>query len=97
MFGFSRGAFTIRTLVDLVHKQGLLPTEFREKRVTHREMVRNSNDAWRAFCTHDQERKKNIWVLLRFPSYETPFWALGRVRGQPSYDESKKSGFGPRA
>ena len=26
MFGFSRGAFTIRTLVDFVANQGLLPT-----------------------------------------------------------------------
>ena len=77
MFGFSRGAFTIRMLIDLIHKQGLLPTEFDGKRVTHQEMVRNSNDAWRAFCAQDEERKRISGFYCVFPSYETPSWALG--------------------
>ena len=66
MFGFSRGAFTVRMLIDLIRTQGLLPTEFNRKRVTHQEMVRNSKDAWRAFCEQDEERKKNIWVSIAF-------------------------------
>lgn len=92
MFGFSRGAFTIRMLIDLIHKQGLLPTEFGGKRVTHQEMVRNSNDAWRAFCAQDAERKKNIWVLLRLPKLRD--WVLGawkRFWGRPSYAEVKQA------
>ncbi|MBM3655013.1 MAG: DUF2235 domain-containing protein, partial [Alphaproteobacteria bacterium] len=92
MFGFSRGAFTIRMLIDLIHKQGLLPTEFNEKRVTHQEMVRNSNDAWRAYCAQDTERKKNIWVLLRLPKLrDAVLGAWKRFWGQPSYEEVKKA------
>jgi uncharacterized protein (DUF2235 family) len=92
MFGFSRGAFTIRMLIDLIHKQGLLPTEFGGKRVTHQEMVRNSNDAWRAFCAQDEERKKNIWVLLRLPKLRDAVLGVWKqLRGQPSYADVKEA------
>ena len=78
MFGFSRGAFTIRMLIDLIAKQGLLPTEFNGRRVSHQEMVRNSDDAWRAFCAQDDERKKNIWVNLAFAqAARRRSWASG--------------------
>nr|WP_256031909.1 DUF2235 domain-containing protein [Methylocystis suflitae] len=92
MFGFSRGAFTVRMLIDLIRTQGLLPTEFKQKRVTHQEMVRNSEDAWRAFCEQDKERKKNIWVFLRLPKLRDAIFGVWKqLRGQPSYADVKKA------
>lgn len=64
MFGFSRGAFTIRTLVDFIDKEGLLPTMYDGKRFSHGDMQRNSSAAWRAYCTKDQARDTNVWVRL---------------------------------
>ncbi|MBG0800079.1 DUF2235 domain-containing protein [Methylocystis sp. H4A] len=92
MFGFSRGAFTVRMLIDLIRTQGLLPTEFNRKRVTHQEMVRNSEDAWRAFCEQDKERKKNIWVFLRLPKLRDAIFGVWKqLRGQPSHADVKKA------
>jgi len=86
MFGFSRGAFTIRMLVDLIAKEGILPTEVDNRRVSHQEMIRNSEDAWRAFCDKDPERKKNIWFMLRLPRLrDAIFGVWKKLRGQPSY------------
>ena len=48
MFGFSRGAFTIRTLIALIDSQGLVPREIDGERVSHAEMERNAMAAWRA-------------------------------------------------
>ncbi|WP_309668289.1 DUF2235 domain-containing protein [Tabrizicola sp.] len=44
LFGFSRGAFTVRTLAALVARQGLMPQD-----VTRAEMDRNAMAAWRAY------------------------------------------------
>lgn len=86
MFGFSRGAFTIRMLVDLIAKQGLLPTEVNGRRVSHQEMIRNSNDAWRAFCAKDPERRNNLWVALGLPKLRDKILSAWKsFRGQPSY------------
>jgi uncharacterized protein (DUF2235 family) len=61
MFGFSRGAFTIRTLIGLIHHEGLVPNRlFSEtdtpegatrncETVTHEEMTRNVSNAWRSY------------------------------------------------
>lgn len=48
MFGFSRGAFTIRTLIDLIRIEGLLPND-----ITRVEMRRLSMAAWRSYRKHD--------------------------------------------
>src|SRR3954447_11264910 len=48
MFGFSRGAFTIRTLTGLIESEGLLPASFR-KNVSRAEMRRNVAKAWRSY------------------------------------------------
>jgi uncharacterized protein (DUF2235 family) len=63
MFGFSRGAFTIRTLIDLVAKEGLLPDKIGGQTVTHAEMRRNSMAAWRSYCRKDPARNQNVWVM----------------------------------
>jgi Uncharacterized alpha/beta hydrolase domain (DUF2235) len=49
MFGFSRGAFTIRTLVGLIHHEGLIPAEIDGQVVSREEMHRNSMEAWRTY------------------------------------------------
>jgi hypothetical protein len=49
MFGFSRGAFTIRTLIGLIHHEGLVPAEIDGRRVSSDEMGRNAKAAWRSY------------------------------------------------
>ncbi|WP_298240309.1 DUF2235 domain-containing protein [uncultured Bradyrhizobium sp.] len=59
IFGFSRGAFTVRTLAALIASQGLVPAEIENVPVSHAEMERNAMAAWRAY------RKKSVgyWSL----------------------------------
>jgi len=49
MFGFSRGAFTIRALIEMVRYEGLVSREFNGKVTSYAEMDRNSMAAWRAY------------------------------------------------
>lgn len=49
LFGFSRGAFTVRTLASMVAMQGLMPREIDGKRVSGPEMSRNTMAAWLAY------------------------------------------------
>ncbi|MCJ2110267.1 DUF2235 domain-containing protein [Methylobacterium sp. E-025] len=51
MFGFSRGAFTIRTLAALIASQGLVPARIGTSPVSRVEMDRNAMAAWRAYRT----------------------------------------------
>ena len=49
MFGFSRGAFTVRTLAGMIQRQGLMPRVINGRTVTVAEMDRNSRGAWHAY------------------------------------------------
>ncbi len=49
LFGFSRGAFTVRTLAGMLRFQGLMPVEINGRRVTDAEMKRNSMRAWERY------------------------------------------------
>lgn len=49
IFGFSRGAFTARTLAALISSQGLVPAQIDGAPVTHAEMQRNAMAAWREY------------------------------------------------
>ncbi|WP_298257304.1 DUF2235 domain-containing protein [Bradyrhizobium sp.] len=49
MFGFSRGAFTIRTLIGLIHSEGLIPVQIEGEAVSRAEMRRNTTAAWRSY------------------------------------------------
>ena len=65
MFGFSRGAFTIRTLIGLINSQGLVPNTLYGETVTHDEMTRNVNNAWRRYRQHMAPWHKTlptIWI-----------------------------------
>jgi uncharacterized protein (DUF2235 family) len=53
LFGFSRGAFTVRTLAAFISNQGLIPRTFPKNGktviVTHAEMEHYTRAAWRAY------------------------------------------------
>ena len=70
MFGFSRGSFTIRTLIGLMHHEGLVPAQIGGQAVSHAEMQRNVMEAWRRY------RSKTIPWWKTFPTV----WAARAVR-----------------
>ena len=90
MFGFSRGAFSVRTLIALIESEGLIPTTIDGNIVTQAEMERNSEAAWRAYrakCTPSAElglpvvgravRDVTLWAwhgALRHRPYDQPLW-----------------------
>lgn len=49
LFGFSRGAFTVRTLASMIRFQGLMPLMIGDRPVTDNEMKRNSKRAWEKY------------------------------------------------
>jgi uncharacterized protein (DUF2235 family) len=70
MFGFSRGSFTIRTLIGLMDHEGLVPAQIGNENVSHAEMARNVMEAWRSY------RSKTIPWRKTFPSV----WLARAVR-----------------
>ena len=58
LFGFSRGAFTVRTLAGMIAHQGLMPRERKGRQVTTAEMRSNARGAWRAY-----RAASTPWVL----------------------------------
>jgi uncharacterized protein (DUF2235 family) len=65
MFGFSRGAFTIRVLIELMRTEGLVPRIINGRLISHAEMDRNVMAAWRAY--RDKSAKLNIWAMFFRP------------------------------
>lgn len=51
LFGFSRGAFTVRTLAGMLRFQGLMPLMIGGRAVTDAEMRRNVQRAWERYRT----------------------------------------------
>ena len=49
LFGFSRGAFTVRTLASMIRYQGLMPLMIGDRPVTDAEMKRNAMRAWEKY------------------------------------------------
>jgi uncharacterized protein (DUF2235 family) len=49
LFGFSRGAFTVRTLAGMLRFQGLMPLMIGDRAVSDAEMKRNTMRAWEAY------------------------------------------------
>ena len=49
MFGFSRGSFTIRTLIGLMHYEGLVPAAIGGETVPRAVMAHNVRAAWRSY------------------------------------------------
>jgi uncharacterized protein (DUF2235 family) len=59
LFGFSRGAFTVRTLAGMIAMQGLMPAD-----VTSAEMNRNALGAWRAYRKETAPLLKDGWLQM---------------------------------
>jgi uncharacterized protein (DUF2235 family) len=49
MFGFSRGAFTIRTLIGMIHHEGLLPAETKDGLLPLPRLREDIRAAWRSY------------------------------------------------
>lgn len=62
IFGFSRGAFTARTLAALIGSQGLVPAEIKGAPVSHAEMERNAMAAWRKY------RRSSVPFYMTLPT-----------------------------
>jgi uncharacterized protein (DUF2235 family) len=65
IFGFSRGAFTARTLAGLIASQGLVPATIKGTTVSHAEMQRNAMAAWREYRRETVPWRKSlptIWI-----------------------------------
>lgn len=65
LIGFSRGAFTVRTLAGLISFQGLMPREINGNQVSTAEMKRNACGAWRAYraATISREAGNVGWTV----------------------------------
>ncbi|OAF12455.1 hypothetical protein AYJ54_06410 [Bradyrhizobium centrolobii] len=65
IFGFSRGAFTARTLAAMIASQGLVPAKIGKDAVSHAEMQRNAMAAWREYRRTTVPMSKSlptIWI-----------------------------------
>jgi uncharacterized protein (DUF2235 family) len=100
LFGFSRGAFTVRTLAALVAMQGLMPRRVGGVDVTSAEMSRNANAAWLAYRTMTAPlvaQGKSVWNPLNWQMNplisvirglrDGVTWAKRRLLGQQVHAE----------
>ena len=72
IFGFSRGAFTARTLAALIASQGLVPAKIDGRPVSHDEMQRNVMAAWREYRRKSVPWYKSlptIWIVRLHPRH----------------------------
>ena len=76
MFGFSRGAFTIRTLAGLIGSQGLVPKTIDGKTVRRIDMKRNARGAWRAY--RSETVPFGFWTFFQDIKQTSP--TIGLVR-----------------
>jgi Uncharacterized alpha/beta hydrolase domain (DUF2235) len=101
LFGFSRGAFTIRTLVGLISSQGLVPAKIAGEFVGRAEMDRNAMAAWRAYRAGTAKGisvSPLIWVTRKIRN--ALLWIYSRIRRHVAYDivraETKRQGRDPQ-
>lgn len=93
MFGFSRGAFTIRSLIGLIDKEGLLPKTMpgpdgQDVTLTEYELAGLAAEAQRAY----RRKRAPSWTWGRFPTVgiarmvrDVCVWGWRRITGQPRY------------
>jgi uncharacterized protein (DUF2235 family) len=81
-FGFSRGAFTVRVVVDMVATKGLLSGLSRD------ELARAARDAYREYRDCFDQTGKHINLLRRIRDQFIRLWR--RAWQQRSYDDLKK-------
>jgi uncharacterized protein (DUF2235 family) len=92
LFGFSRGAFTIRTLLGLIDQEGLVPREIGGAPVSSAEMRTNAEAAWRSY------RRKSVPWYRSLPT----IWVARAIRDamlastrlitrRPGYDKVREA------
>ncbi|AMA60590.1 DUF2235 domain-containing protein [Bradyrhizobium sp. CCGE-LA001] len=92
IFGFSRGAFTARTLAGMIAAQGLMPAMIDGKSVSHADMARNTKAAWRAYRSASVTWR-NVWptVTLARVVRDVLLWIWqetgGRLLGHQRYSD----------
>lgn len=93
LFGFSRGAFTVRTLAGMLRFQGLMPRMLDGRPVTDAEMKRNVRRAWERYRTQtaplvqDGRLRMAPWIgAIRWLRDKT-ILAKRRLLRQPTHDE----------
>src|SRR5215475_4645165 len=79
-FGFSRGAFTIRVLVDFIATEGLVTFRSEE------ELKRNAAAAYRHYRAK-QFPSWSLFVIVARRLRDVLFWAKDRIRGYRTYKE----------
>ena len=93
LFGFSRGAFTVRTLAGMVRWQGLMPLMIGERPVTDAEMKRNAMRAWEAYraktapLVQDGRLKMAPWIGALRWLRDRAISAKRRLCRQPTHAE----------
>jgi uncharacterized protein (DUF2235 family) len=88
MFGFSRGAFTVRTLIGMIHHEGLLATERADGLVPLPELREDIKAAWRSYRAKTapfrlSEMSPLIPVVRALRQIALGAWRL--VRSRPLY------------
>ena len=77
MFGFSRGSFTIRTLIGMMHHEGLVPVQIGDKTVSHADMNRNLMSAWRSYRSKTIPRTfPTVWLARLIRNAVLSVWHL---------------------
>jgi len=92
VFGFSRGAFTARTLAAMIASQGLVPTIIDKDPVSHAEMQRNTMAAWREYRRASVPWRKSlptIWVARAIRDAALGLWH--RILRHRSYADVRKA------
>jgi hypothetical protein len=88
MFGFSRGAFTVRTLIGMIHHEGLLPTETNGALLPLPLLREDIRAAWRSYRAKTapfriSEMSPLIPIVRGVRNLVLGAWRL--VRGRPLY------------
>ena len=92
LFGFSRGAFTVRTLAGMIRWQGLMPLMVGDRPVTDAEMKRNTMRAWESYRAATAPLWKDglkmaPWIAAIRWLRDTAITAKRRVFGQETHAE----------
>lgn len=93
LFGFSRGAFTVRTLAGMLRFQGLMPLMIGDRPVTDAEMKSNAMRAWERYrketapLLKDGKVMMGPWIAAIRWLRDGAITAKRRLFGQPTHDE----------
>lgn len=92
LFGFSRGAFTVRTLAGMVRFQGLMPLMIDGRPVTDNEMKRNAMRAWERYRQETAPLwqgglKMAPWIAALRWLRDTAISTKRRLFRQPTHNE----------